>query len=44
VYGVLIGAQDWLRQHPDLVVRFLKPLIYLDGLGAVKPEAVNIIR
>ncbi len=38
VYGVLIGTNDWLKQHPDLLVRFLKSLKAAEDYVVLHPE------
>lgn len=38
VYGVLIGTNSWLRQHPNLVVSLLKSLKAAEDYIVLRPE------
>ncbi len=38
VYGVLMATSEWLRQHPHLVVNFLKSLRAAEDYVVLRPE------
>ena len=42
-YSVLICRNDWIKQHPDLVKRFLNSLAQADGFIAQHPTEAKAI-
>lgn len=43
VYSILICRNDWIKQHPDLVRRFLNSLAQADGYMALHPADAKAI-
>ena len=43
VYGVLICRNDWIKQHPDLIRRFLNSLAQAEGYMVLHPAETKAI-
>jgi ABC-type nitrate/sulfonate/bicarbonate transport system substrate-binding protein len=43
VYSILVCRNDWIKQHPDLVRRFLKSLAQVDGYMVLHPAEAKAI-